>query len=406
MTKHRRIPASGSRSTSAKSSTRLRVERLESRSLLSAIGLSLTPISAPPLQPAALGEYYQAGGERLVQAALSQATPVLDATLTLAPLQRSPGAGDGLRDRLVAAVRLGDQVQSGDFQLAADPANAPSFSPDPAIDVSIGLGDSGSGISVGWLPSRGTDTVRIESASPAIQPLPVVLSGELAPDAPPPVDPAVLMHGMTDFQANIDGTWMGARGPAGFREPPSRDSEQAMGSNVEIDVSLNVEAPAPQVVKIHSPDGPGTTNDASRAGDQTSAAFEAYGSAPSDPAIPLSTILAFSDPAIANSMQGGFIALDDSSATLPQPGGAPPLNTGLQAVEGAGPDLGSWLSDILPNPGKPADFSSSRSSQAVLSGRNSASDVASRAAVANWQPVAAAEEGGGIELTIAAPSLA
>ena len=56
-----------------KSSTRLRLECLETRSLLSAIGLPFVPPVAPPSASAAAGEFSRIGGQHAAQAAVQDA---------------------------------------------------------------------------------------------------------------------------------------------------------------------------------------------------------------------------------------------------------------------------------------------------------------------------------------------
>ena len=414
MAKQRRKSASRSKNTNAKSSTRLRLECLERRSLLSAIGWPLAPIVAPPPQPAVLAADYQAGPQHLAQAAVPKASAVLIANPAIAPLQLSPDAGDAPHEPLAAAGRLDDRTPAGDSRRADALTSTPSVLPDSTTDVPKSLADFGSEVPIEILPDTshviavdptnrqadpattldndagsvspgtgesitagfslarngadgappasgyptpasiiGTDADGSESASAIIHPgPPLMLSGELAPLT---VDPALWMHGMMQFQTIIDETIIITWGPEGFRGPASRDPPPVTNSNVDNEVPVSVESLPPPVVKSRSPDGPGI-NDASRSGDPTSAVLEASGSAPSGPAYPLATIAASWETATANSMEGRFIVLDDSSATTPQPDGARSLYAGLRAVEGADLDQGIWLSDILPNPARTGRF--------------------------------------------------
>ena len=104
-----------------KSSARLRLECLETRSLLSAIGLPLVPPVAPPSAPAAAGEFYRIGGQHVAQAAMQDAVRNVAATLhanpTLTPDRLSPDpAIHRLYDHagsLPPAIRLRTTVRRG-----------------------------------------------------------------------------------------------------------------------------------------------------------------------------------------------------------------------------------------------------------------------------------------------------
>ncbi|MGO9111935.1 MAG: hypothetical protein ACLP9L_22135 [Thermoguttaceae bacterium] len=478
-------PYSGPRNMKGRPSPRLRLEYLETRSLLSAIGLPLAPLVVPPSPPAVLSEFYPVDGHHIAQLAMQEAVQNAAAmpggNPILAPGRLFQGLSDPSYETLAVGGQLSDlsnaaltprahptfapdQLSLGfsdltpahDLRETGDPTNITPLLPDPAIDARNGLADSCSVVPVqnlsvsilvvnldpaqddgatiintinagidtinagspahslevaepGWPPSHDITGERSESTSLTIHAPPQQrFSGDLPPDVAPDVppnaapafDPAVFMHGMIGSQPNIDETLLASRGPAGFRGPLSRDSDDAIESSAGNDVSLSVESFVPPV-KGHSPNMPGT-NDVSPIGDQAFAAMETSLSASNGAASPPATNAAFLDTATSNnSMEGGLIALDDTSATVPMLGNAPPHNTGVQAGEGTGLDQGYWLTDILSSPRKPTGAGSSRD---VLSGGTPSVEVSPRSALVILRPVAVAEEGGGIELAMEASS--
>jgi hypothetical protein len=119
---------------------------------------------------------------------------------------------------------------------------------------------------------------------------------------------------------------------------------------------------------------------------------------------PPATSIAFSDTATSNSLEGGFITIDETSTVTPPLGTAASYNTGFQGVAGAELDRGNWLTAGLPNTRKPADFAGGSANQAARAGAKLAADSFLRPAPVILQPIADSEEGGSIELAIGAPS--
>lgn len=469
----------------AKSSTRLRVECLETRSLLSAIGLPWVPLVAPPSPPAVLGEFHQVGGHPFAQPIMQDAAPngvaMLRTNPMLPPDQLFPSAGDSSFAQATAGGRFGDHpnpvrtevsgfsgengsflavqnmTPAHDFHPTGDPTNRSSFLPDLTPDVAGGLADSDSALPIQNLPDvsrvvnldsteiladEATTTVTIDvslvlpspgmpqnslpsshgmadeqSASTALtvhESPPLGLLGDIAPDAspavdPPAVDPAELPHYnyIIEFQPVLEIISVD-RGPAGFRSPPSRAADEVVQSVVENDVLPSVEPSAlPASPASSASPAKGSipdmlaASDVSRVGDQALAAAETSLPASSGVANPPATNAAFSDAAASNSLAAGYIALDASAAT-PQLGNAPSYNTGFNGMEGPGLERGIWLTDVLPSTHRPADLAG-RNDKAAPAGDRVAAEVAGPAVVIS-QPVVGAEEGGSIELAMAAPS--
>ncbi len=360
---------------SAKSSTRLRLECLETRNLLSAVGLPLVPPVAPPSASAVPGEFSQIGGQHRAQAAMqgavwnTAATPHAGPLLT--PDQLSPSPGDSANGQAAGSGQLGDPTSEYDFHGNGDPTNRPFHH-----DLSS-----------------------------------LRFSAEAAMDAPPPYGPADLINVVIEYQPVIESLPMG-RGPAGFRAAPSRTVDEMVPAIVDNYVSPSVEpsmppvSPAPPAapVKAHAADVL-AVSDTNEVGNQAFAALETSPSPSGGATNPPATNSAFLNIATTNSQEDGLITLD-VPATMPRLGSAPSYNTyntGFPAAAGGELDRGLWLTDVQPNTHTTADSARS-SGKAAPAGENPAIDVSSRPAAATVQSAAGAEEGGGIELAIAAPS--
>ncbi len=301
----------------AKSSARLRLECLETRSLLSAIGLPLVPPLAPPSILATVGEFDHAGGHRTAHAAM-QAEVEAALPVTVDPMNwpnaaavtsNSIDAGAGAND-IIGAVRRDRGMPRHDWLLSHNLA-------DPALL---------------WLHA----SMQLRSLD------------DLPPSAPGGGDPAGLPPAMGEVDITIINSPV-SRGPIDSRGPLVRDSAQAVLPTVESDpTTVNPAAPP---VKVHGPDT-ATTSDASRVGDPTVlAAVENPLSASSGMTIPPATTAALTDATALNSVEGGFITLDDTSAVMPGFGsGQLPNTPNKGAAAGTDSGQGSWLADILSSP--------------------------------------------------------
>ncbi|MGA2258414.1 MAG: hypothetical protein ABSG53_27435, partial [Thermoguttaceae bacterium] len=468
----------------AKSSTRLRLECLETRSLLSAVGFPFVPPLTVPSPVAVPGEYYRSGGHQVAQSVMQDVVQnvvaIPNANPMLTPDRLSPGFRDplgavglpsanpmlvpdqlapGLRDVLDAAAllganpilmpdqpssalgnspyeqpaaeaRLSDPVPVHDFRRAGDPTIKTSLLPDLTLDPPNGLAVSGSvdaiqnlsdtsfvmavnapQLQVDVAITAGDGDIDPDSGVPSpelarhdelsyhdtfsiffvihLSPQPRS-QDEIAPDAAAAIDPPALPP--------VIETLPGSRGLVGYRSPPS----QMVEPSIESDLSTAID-PSTPLAKSHSPDTLPASYDGNRAVDQAAAAVETSLPASNGMTNPAATTAALMDATNTNSMEGGFITLDDTFTTTPRLGNSPSPNSSLNGVKGTELDQGNWLSDLLPNPSKPVD-SGSRSSNAARSGASLAADVSSRPARVVLQPVADTEEGGSIELAIAAPS--
>ena len=440
----------------AKFSARLRVECLETRSLLSAIGLPLVPPAAPPWALAAAGEFSRIGGQHVAHAAMQDtvqyAAAMPSVNPTLAPVRLSPGLGDLPYEQSAAEGRFGDRTPAHDFHSTDDPTNTTPLLLGSTFDALQGLADPGSLPAIQNLPdtsqavnldptqwhgdkaatevaidvslvlpslevsqnslplSRDVADDRSVPTTPMIPDLsPSQLSGQVAPDAPAAFDPAELVLGMSEAQFVIEISPL-IHGPAGFRGPLGRTIDPAIQSVIGNDVSPSVEssvsATSPALlastVKGSTADMLAAA-DTSKFGDQAFAALETSLAASSGVAISPAFNAAFSSMASSNSLEDGFITLD-ASTTTPRLGDGSSYNTGFNGVEGAVVDRGIWLTDALPGTRYPAD-SAGGSSKAVPSGEWVAAKVARPAALI-LQPVAEVKQGGSIELAIGAPASA
>ncbi len=456
MAKNRRIRSSGSRNSSAKSSTRLCLECLEKRSLLSAIGLPPAPLAVPASPPAVIRDYHPMSGQTLAHVTAANLAELSGAIPALTTVQGFSSAGNALHAQIAGTGQLDDRTPRYDLQRSVDATNAVSLLPDSAIVTQHGLADSGGAVPIeivpetnhvialypsnsaagteassgdaadstllspemphsGWSAAHGlagrresVDLTDPNSSALTLQP---ILAAGNAPDDASAANPAGSIYMVFDFQPNFEMAFMGYRGSEGFRWPLYHGYDQAVEANVVNEVSLSLEAaatplepPPPPVARIHGPDTSGA-NDSSRIADQAIAAPEGSASAPNGSTSPLVTSAAVSNSTFAdtasNFLESGFIALDDSSPATLQPGIAPPLGKGFKALESNGPDWDGWLSDILPGPGRPAE-AVNRGRQNNLAGRNPVGDAASRMPTVNL-PVVMAEDGG-IELAMDAPS--
>ena len=210
------------------------------------------------------------------------------------------------------------------------------------------------------------------------------------------MDPPELPHLMSEIDLAL-AALPPSHGPGGLRGPPGL-ADQAVESTVDNDVSTGVDPSVP-LVKGGGPDV-SAINDANRFGEQAATAIVVTSlPASHGMASPPATTAAFADATASNSVEGGFITLDDTSAARPRLGNAPSPNMTFKGVEDTELDQGSWLAD---SPRNPAD-SASGNGKAARS-ENLATEVPSRPTRMTLPPDAEGEEGGGIELAISLPS--
>lgn len=126
----------------AKSSVRLRLECLETRSLLSAIGLPFVLPAAPPSVSAAAAGFYRIGGQQVAHAVMADAVQNLTAT----PLANPPFTPDRLPlyAQPVTDSRISDPMLGHDFHPVSDPVGEISLLSGSTLDVATGFADSGS----------------------------------------------------------------------------------------------------------------------------------------------------------------------------------------------------------------------------------------------------------------------
>ena len=194
----------------AKSSVRLRLECLETRSLLSAIGLPPSPPLAPPPAPAAAGEFYRIGGQHVAHAAMQDALQNTAATLgadpTLVPDRLSLHAGD---------LSIEQPAAEGQPGLS-------SYDKIDAVSVSPRMEMPGHD----WLFSHDMSGERSALTTSTIHELPPPGStGEVAANAPPTVDPAMSPHLLEGVPPGVEFLLVG-RGSAGFRGPLGRPADR------------------------------------------------------------------------------------------------------------------------------------------------------------------------------------
>ncbi len=240
-------------------------------------------------------------------------------------------------------------------------------------------------------------TLTIYDSSPPRFSLEVVIS------VPRIVDSAVSLHEIYEVQSVIE-TLPPSRGPAAYGGPTSHAADEVLPVSVENDVSPSVEPSAPPA-KASIPEML-AASDTSKADDQALAVAEtslpASGGLMNSPA----ANAAVSDSVTSNSLENGYITLDAAAAAV-RYGTTPAPNTGFQAAQDAEVDRGIWMTDVLSITRNTAD-STKGNGKAAPSSENLVVEAASRPAAVILQPAGtmSAEEGGGIELAIAAPPAA
>ncbi len=381
------------------------------------------------------------------------------------PEQLSARLSDPTYEQPVVAGQLSTLAPAHDFHPLVDMPNGTSLLRESAVDVPSRVTDSGSAVPTHHLPDsspvvdlepttwQGDETTSIDginagSVAPnlenstmnlsfsyglagetsalttsTIHDLPPRFAGDVTMGDPSAFDPVVLSHGMNEVPFDIQ-TLPQGRGPDGFRLFLNGAADRqvpAIVVAVENVVSAGVESFVPPVtfatpvtfaspatiatpVKSHSPELL-PASDPSRVEVQALASAEASASTPSGVVNSLVTNAAFTDAAPSNPLEDGFLALDNASVAAPQLGNSPSYNTGFQGVGVAGLDHGNWLTNVLPNTRKPADSTGSNS-KAAPTGGNLAAEFSSQPAAVILQPIDDSEEGGSIELAIAAPSSA
>ena len=454
----------------AKSSTRLRLERLETRNMLSAMGIPFALPMALPRLPAAPGEYSRIGGHPITQAVLQDAVQNVaampNANPTLLPDQLARAHSDSSNAKIALLAnptltsdllspgldissyaqpavrgRVRDTVPRDDFPQFGQPTSDTALLSDSTPEAAAGLADSGvvemqilsvtnlvvvgygtdgqlnvstsseMSYTVAFVPGlkmTGLDRQPLHGAASGLSdptdlatpesPLQQGFPGGLGLDAPPAFDPAAPLYESGDVLVSVEISPV-SHGSAGVRGLPNHSFEMAAQPSLDSNLASSVEVSLPPV-KSNAPDPP-AVYDMGRVGDQAVAPETTLPLAASLANPPANNNVAFSDAAISNSTEGGFIAIDETPAATLRPGSAPSYNTGFQNAAGVALDLGDWLSNILPNSPKPAD-------SGILSGK------AARAVRILWprslrgapgiqQSAVDAEEGGSIELTSAAP---
>ena len=457
MAKYKRLSPSGSRNMRAKSSARLHLECLEKRTLLSAGGLSIAPAAAVAWPAALAGEFSQIGEHQFTQATVQvahetaqvtqdggqilhrapMAVQVAAETPIVSPLlsvdQVPFGLGKLSYEQPAAGDQSGIPIRLADYPRNDDPVIATSLSTDAFFSVSnqpfaadsVALLQDQPAISHGVMatnlapaqvdPSKTAagivpdfDVANLEvhgndplpsyyfvvsgSFSNRMAPQPRFSGGwQLMPDfLAPAIDPTAGLPPAID-------AFSVSRGPAGFRGPP--------GQTVDVEIGNDVSPALPPSAQPAKGRGPemSTMSDASRTGNQALAAEGTSSPASSRTANLLAANVVMVDATAANSLGGEFISFDDAAVATPQLGSLPALNPGFKGVENTDLDQGNWLSDILPSP-RGAAGSGSPGSDSVRSARNLAAEVSFEPAPVIYQPIADADEGGSIELAIAAPS--
>ena len=365
-----------------KSSARLRVECLERRNLLSAIGLPLLSSVAPPAlppAPAATANVYQVGADPVALAVIQDAVqnaaaPIANPAFTL-DLLLSPARGDSSN----AAVM---------------PDANPIFTPDRSA---VGLGHSSDG---SWSAPAMASQQSLLVTLTILTWTPQGFLGEVAPDALSTAEPGGSPSGMNGAQpvvASVQPNSVPAvPTPAGFRAPANHPADQALPPNVANDPAPGVEF-SPLPVKGNVPNSVVACT-----GDQAATAVDTSLSPSITAATLPATNAALSNAATPNAIEDGFITVTAAPATTSQPADTPSYNTGLQGVGGAGLG-GNGLTSLLPGTGKFTD--SGKGSSRVVTARESlAGEVSSHPSVVILQSAADAESGEGIELAIGAPA--
>lgn len=181
----------------AKSSARLRLECLETRSLLSAIGLPLVPPLAPPSTFAAAGEFDHAGGHRTHAAMQAEIEAALPATLD--PMNRPN-----------AAAATNDSIEAG----AGATSNAVDAGAGASDIIDTRTPDLGMPRHA-WLPSHNLADPALLSLHASMQ---LRSADGLPPSAPDGDDPVGLPLAMGEVNITILNSPV-SRGPVDFRGP-------------------------------------------------------------------------------------------------------------------------------------------------------------------------------------------
>jgi len=454
-----RPSTSGSRNMHAKSFTRLRLECLETRNVLSAIGLPPVPPVAPPPPTPVPAEFYRIAEHRVDQVAMQDVALMLSANPTRlqgdeATTTDSMDAGTvppslemPKYDRLPAHDMAGERSDSVPLTIHVQPELrlpgevAPDNPDTAALAVSREISEVAPSVPDAAALAVSREMNEVAPAVPDAADLAVSRGiGKVAPDAPviaaltvsrgmndvapaaPVAADLAASHGISEVAPNgLDAVDLAAlphefikfdviietlpvnHGPADIRGPLSRPADQAIQLIIANDVASGVESFAP-LVKDPIADRP-AANTTSRVRDQAAfAAVETSLPASNSDANPSPTKPAFSDITTQNSTEGGFIILGDASATTPRPGNAPTQTSGSQGTEGVELNRDNWLTDVLPKTQTPSDSGKHSSSKTARASENLAGEVSSRPAPVILPLIAESEEGGGIELAMAATS--
>jgi hypothetical protein len=292
-------------------------------------------------------------------------------------------------------------MRLADFPRSDDPASDTSLSTDVPFSVSNQLDNSDNGAPLQDQPvvSHGVMATNLAPYSVVVTeyfanrmaPQPRFASDlQFTPDfLAPAVDPTMGLSPMMDALSI-------GRGPAGFRASPGQPVDVVIGN----DVSPAMPSSAPSA-KSHGSDVP-SINDASRTGTQVFAAEVTSPPTSGGTTNLLAANILLVDATAANSL-GEFISFDDATVATPQLGILPATNAGFKGVDNAELDQGNWLGDILPRPRGAAGVVSPAGDSA-RSAKNLAATDTFEAAPLIYQPIGDADEGGSIELAIAAPS--
>jgi len=449
MAKHKRPSSSRSQGMRARSSIRLRLECLETRAMLSAIGFSSTPRIAPPPLAALPANYNPIVEQQVVLAAIETADRNPVATPIAHPLLSSV---DRPSPELADLSNVSELSNAPPFQVVSETNVVLTGDSAPLqLDVPIGtvvtitafvpslvrLGTGGIISESGANPSHddvaepslvrlGTGGIISESganlsyddvAEPSLVRLGTrgIISesgANLSHDDGVRPSLATLSNEGSSWVLEITftSTWLslpndpgqiGLSGPLDPSNPP-------YDSSVAGDIPTVID-PAASLAKSHGPGVPAASDTSyytGRAGNQASTTAEPSLLIANSMASPPATTPAGVDATASNSTEGGFITLpDDTVASISRLGDTSSSISTLNGVRDAELAQADLLTGILLAPRTTAD-ASSRSSTAARSTGNFVADLSSQpTAQPLEQPTPDAEEGGSIELAFNVPSL-
>jgi hypothetical protein len=411
--------------------TRLRVEALETRNLLSATALPHALLAAAPdrLPPA---EYAPIGPHRadreVLQAVRQVAIDISEPTAVEGQLPPSTGQ---LYDLPQATGQLAEPEREQGVPLSNVAGNPPSLlavaglsevalnpslpsavsvaSPvlDPvasvtAVEWRIGdvrvkvievcvvstptIGDAQSALAESFGQTEITSDALREPA-PDLQ-----LAGGFAPDFPAMVDntgmPGVPNPGVSDIeimQAN--------RGTMAARPAFSRASDPMTTTSQDIEAAPT-DSMSLSPARQHTADA-SAVSDAMRQGELTSPTLGTVLPTPSGSTNSATSLASFEDPAFSSPLDGGFVALDDAFAGTPLPANTAADSRSSRGVDSVAIDQNHWTTDILSGPQNPPGTVVKSS---IL--RGTLAETGSSWSAPQSLTGAVAGDGGGIELAM------